>query len=939
MANNKKNNNYVTDKTTVTKEKERKTKTNKKVKEVVKQVLLITLAVVLIAGAIVGVWFLIQHWSKAPSIEYKHPSELTPTDTVEITLKGYEDKVIEIDLYGEQAPQTVEYLKEIFNKFVDSEFTIGNDFISIDYDGDSQVIDSIDGEFYANKVTTNNIKHVPGVITLNKDGRYYSDASLLYILYENDDHEHEDGEEHDYGLDGMYTAIGYIKNADDLEFLVSLAKEYNGSNSSTTTTPSTDVTFGENEITVDDTLVKTEKKESVEITYTPTEAGNYKFVSDKFTSFEIKLGTVKRVPVSGTSLKDGLEFALEKGKQYTITLGIDGLEKGEYSLVVGDESINVNTKTGKIITKYFVVADETFDRTFAPKTTGVYKFTSSAYKSIAIKLGENAITAVSGTALNSGFEYLLEAGKEYTITLGAGGLETGKQALTISGEILTVGSTNTVNFSTVAKAYAYKLTIETAGVYKFASSESKFTKLVIKCGDEVLTAKSGTTLKDGFEYDLTEGVYTVIIADSSVEEKDYPTAITEGEFTIGEDKKVTFPAIVRSTTYKFTAPSTSKYVFRSADGKITEIVVIDGTTKIDWANIKLEAGKTYDIYMVTKDTTKDSNTVSVVEKTLYADKTNKVTITSTDKSDTIKYTDYLFAPELTGKHEFKITTTSSSSAVAGAEIEILDKDGKSLGKGTAYLANDQVYTIRIKTEKLSVNTTYNVIITEPYLKEGTNTITITKDEAALDKDGVACTGKNEVEYYLKPDNDGKYVITIDKEEFKVEIWNVGENKLVAEEDTTGVASAVLEKGKLYAVKVIGTNDNKLTEDGKLEIKVYSPMLTAESYNQVIFTQDAKEEVFKFEIDVTRLYSIDAYKGFILSSTEEKDRKALEGVTIVLCDEDGKAIEGVDLSYLKLEAGKTYQLKITRTTTVKDEVTISIVKAAPIVQKVEVNPSK
>ena len=854
MANNKKNNNYVTEKTTVTKEKARKAKTNKKVKEVVKQVLLITLSVVLVAGAIVGCWFLLKSCSKAPSIEYKHPSELTPTDTVEIKIKGY-NEVIEIDLYGEQAPKTVEYLTQIFNKFVDGEFSIGSNAISIDYDGDSAKKDSINGEFFLNGVTSNNIKHVPGVITMGKDGRYNTDASLINILFEDSGHSHEDGEEHDYGMDGLYAAVGYIKDHKDLEFLVSLVDAYKASTSKTETEPSKEIFFGKTDITVDDSLVETEEKETT---------------NDK----------------------------------------------------------------NETVKKEVVVEGQTFDRTFTPKTTGTYKFFSEKFKSIAIKLGDEVLTATSGTSLNSTVEYELVAGREYTITIDASGLEVGKYSLTISGNILTVGSGNAVDFAPVPKSVAYKLTVKADGKYKFVSADTKLTKLVIKLDGQDLVKVSGDTLKDGIEYELSTGKeYTVIVSNSTVKPEDYATTITEGEFSISDDKKVTLPAVKREVIYQFTAPSSSTYIFKSNDGKISEIVVLDGGKVVNLATEKLEAGKTYDVQMITKDTTKDSTTVAIVEKTLYADKTNKVTITSADKSETVKYTEYLFAPEKTGRHEFKITKAGSTTVVADVEIEIFDKDGKSMGKGTAFLSNDQVYTVKIKTEKLTVDTTYDVKITEPVLLDGTtNTIVITKEESGKDKDDKATSGQNYADYYFVPTYDGKYVITSGDTDFGIEIWGVvdGQMAKISEKDTATVAAATLKKDMQYRVKLVGLEvkgeTNKLVQDKEYKITVQNPVL--KEGNNVLHLTEATE-TFTFKFSATALFSITG------------DNVLVEKAKIVLLDEKGEKItdDKDALKYIILDEGKTYQVKVEREIKEGEDAnfdcTISINKALPVIEKVEV----
>ena len=286
-----------------------------------------------------------------------------------------------------------------------------------------------------------------------------------------------------------------------------------------------------------------------------------------------------------------------------------------------------------------------------------------------------------------------------------------------------------------------------------------------------------------------------------------------------------------------------------------------------------------------------------------------------------KKVEVLFNPEKTGRYEF----------ASAQKYEIFDGE-KSLGKKAAYLVKGTVYTIKIDVEDAK---DYTFTVYEPVVEVGKNSIEISDKEAYEYKDGDETKkGLNASEYFFTPDKDGKYVITIDKDEFGLELIDVATGEKYAVEDDNGVIVIDLKKDKEYAVRIVGSDTNKLVVETAFEIKIQSYELGL-TYNQVILPTDSKEEVYTFVTGATKLYSIKLYDGTVISSTDEDERKEPEGVTIVLIDEDGKETKGEDLSYVILEKGKTYQIKVTREVTVKSDVTIAITKIQPTVEDVTV----
>ena len=726
MSNKKKNNNYVTEKAAVTQQKTKKAKISKKTKEIVKQVLIITLSVLLIAGAIVGFWFLMKACSKVPQNTYDNPSAgvFKPTHTVSIKIKGYDD-VIDIDLYGDEAPVTVAFLASVLEGYKDKEITISSSasdkFVTVSNGEDKD----IKGEFYQNGADiTNNVSHVKGAITMHKTGVAQSSGYDFDILLADD-----------LKKNGNYAAVGFIKESEDLEFIQKLVDEYRASKTASSTTA---------------------------------------------TSTELFYGTNSTIKVTAD------ELATEH---------------------------------------------KTIIRTFTPKTTGTYKFTSSDFKTLVIKLGENEIANKTGDDVKNGFEVALDAGKEYTVVLGVEGLKADTQ---------------------------YKVII------------------------------SGKVMQTG---------------DNSV------------EFSKGEETTDTETKPPREVTYKFTAPSTSTYIFKSKDGKVT-IKVFDGDKEVDTTKEKLVANKTYDIVMTVANETTTSYVVSITEKTLYTGN-NTITITADDKKEGVTYTEYVFASEKTGTFTFELFTTSGSAVTNAKKIAVYNKDGNLVGEKYAYLNKDQVYTVRVMTEALSSGSSYRVTVSEPVLYAGNNEFIITKNEAGENENGTAVAGKNEAVKFFTADHDGNHVFSCTTN-FEVEIFDMSGNKL-------GTKQAVLEKGKMYTIKLVG----KVGTDGKQEnlvqgdyyhITVIEPVLAFGS-NEIEVVDN--EAIYEFTASATGIYSI------------KEEKNALEDGKLEILDSEGKAIENADTNYIILEKDKTYQIKITKPEADEGTYVIVIDEALPIIESVTV----
>jgi len=178
MAQKKKNSNYVTDKTIAKKEQALKNKKNAKIKRYT----LITVAAVLIAACIIAGIVLIvkginQHMENKASEEYAYKVEhrydegvssetgkqtasgLEATHKITFPIKGYGE--IEIELYGKEAPNTVEnFLKLFENDFYNGKDILYSSSYGLYVSSGSSSLGTI-----AKETTGNDLKHVRGTLS------------------------------------------------------------------------------------------------------------------------------------------------------------------------------------------------------------------------------------------------------------------------------------------------------------------------------------------------------------------------------------------------------------------------------------------------------------------------------------------------------------------------------------------------------------------------------------------------------------------------------------------------------------------------------------------------------------------------------------------------------------------------------------------------------
>lgn len=236
----RKNSNYVTEKTIQAKLEKEKLKRKKKIKKVVKQV---AIGVAVVVAVIAFIWLItflanidlsskgdIQSTSTGTSgfgstslkaddsylNEIPDDQKFEATHHVTMVIEGYEKYPITIELYGNEAPETVEN----FIKLVDAHFYDGLTFHravdgfmlqggGYDVSGNEVEADTIKGEFSENGVD-NPIKHLAGVISMARTSVKDSASSQFFIV-------DETSANNTTSLDGKYAAFGRV--TDGLEVI------------------------------------------------------------------------------------------------------------------------------------------------------------------------------------------------------------------------------------------------------------------------------------------------------------------------------------------------------------------------------------------------------------------------------------------------------------------------------------------------------------------------------------------------------------------------------------------------------------------------------------------------------------------------------------------------------------------------------------------------
>ncbi len=202
MAKKKKNSNYVTDKTLHTKKEKEAAERKKQLKKTLKPIIIAVASVLVIVAIVLAIGIPLGMFDYNPE----------PTEHLSITLENY--GTLHVELYGEDAPKTVEN----FKKLVDDKKLIGlmlhtyKDGLlyggSKDADGGKN---GIVGEFEDNGVE-NKVSHKRGIISMARGESKDSAYAQFFIVT-------EDNKE----LDGKYAAFARI--TDGMEIIDKILSE------------------------------------------------------------------------------------------------------------------------------------------------------------------------------------------------------------------------------------------------------------------------------------------------------------------------------------------------------------------------------------------------------------------------------------------------------------------------------------------------------------------------------------------------------------------------------------------------------------------------------------------------------------------------------------------------------------------------------------------
>ncbi|MBQ8689734.1 MAG: peptidylprolyl isomerase [Clostridia bacterium] len=194
MAKKRKNSNYVTEKTEKAKIEKLKQEKIEKTKKILIPTAITVAAIVLVAALIVTLVVIFGDPDKKLS---DVNDGFKVTHHASITVEGYGN--IHLELYGEEAPKTVEN----FVKLANSGYYNGTEFHRIiegfmAQGGTGKGTDSIKGEFSSNGVN-NDILHVRGAISMARTDDKNSASDQFFIVHEDSEH-----------LDGNYAAFGMV---------------------------------------------------------------------------------------------------------------------------------------------------------------------------------------------------------------------------------------------------------------------------------------------------------------------------------------------------------------------------------------------------------------------------------------------------------------------------------------------------------------------------------------------------------------------------------------------------------------------------------------------------------------------------------------------------------------------------------------------------------
>ena len=479
MANNKKNRNYVTEKNDVATAQKKKSKRNQKIKEVVKQVLFIILAIALVTVLVTGVIHIFKACTRVDEREFLDPNVHTfeVTDTVELKLAGYDEPLI-IDLYGKDAPKTVENFKKLIQEGF---FTNNPKFFTIDStnaglkfshsdtknaeDGHDHSNDSLlKGEFYDNDVS-NRISHVTGVITMTNSG--FASSKTDFMILTSDKHSADKAETDEDIYDGSRAAFGKVRNMSVVEKML---KDFDG-----TTDKENAVITLNGGANVKKPTTKNIADKYVDCVFTPKYSGTYIFtgsanyVAIAFDGAEAEtLGTVEK--------------KLEKDTEYKIRLTIKDTAKAEdsFTLTIKDRIIKTDSTTSITITPQNKTDEKIFNYVYQAPVTGSYVFTYEKIKDVIVKDKDgNQVNGTSAKAEENKVTYDFVANEKYSFEIPAVGAEFANTTSSVTAKIsidlkyFNLGNTTDIKFTEAEigdKTIVYLFQTGVAGQYNFAGT-------------------------------------------------------------------------------------------------------------------------------------------------------------------------------------------------------------------------------------------------------------------------------------------------------------------------------------------------------------------------------------------------------------------------------------------------------------------------------------
>ena len=195
MAKKKKNNHYVTEKTVAAKVAKEEETLKLKKQKMIKTIAIYSAAVVAVIGVLFGVLF------AAGAFDYQ------PEGTYDVVIEIEDYGSLHVELYGNDAPETVDHFRDLVNKGYYNGKTIFKLFDDLAYAGDTNAANAdkgIKGEFSDNGVK-NKVSHTRGVISMARGDDPNSAYGQFFIVT-------KDSPE----LDGKYAAFACITDGMDI---------------------------------------------------------------------------------------------------------------------------------------------------------------------------------------------------------------------------------------------------------------------------------------------------------------------------------------------------------------------------------------------------------------------------------------------------------------------------------------------------------------------------------------------------------------------------------------------------------------------------------------------------------------------------------------------------------------------------------------------------